>query len=333
MAALQSVTQHLNPCLLSKLYRYGYCIIDNALSDRFANNILSEIKALQEFDIMYPCMTHSIGIDNNNKLIKKSNVWELELHSYPQLQSICIDLWNLLNDKSLINLFNNSKLSKYKYSHQTLKILYSINNGCFPIHFDSDSTIDLRRITAILYLNDNNNNNNNNNDNDGGQLRLYPLLSSPIDIIPKYNRLVLFSSCFMLHRTLPTIQQRYALNFWLHLENNHINNHHDNDDDDNDVDMDQYQYLLQPKYLKCVAKLLYNDEWTQSIIDSHKTNSEWLINNHKNDVKLCKKVLSSLNFGNNGYQNIVNIINDERELKNRYLSGDCWQNCNINWLC
>lgn len=320
--SLQSVVQHLNPSILRGLYKYGYCIIDNALPDSLANNILSEIKPLQELEIMYPCHTHVVTNKDDTKLISKSNVWELELHSYPELQPICTDLSKIMNDKSLCQLLNEDRINndKYKYSHQTLKILYSVNNGCFPIHFDSDPLVDSRRITAILYLNDD----NKIDEFKGGELRLYPLLTPPIDIIPKYNRLVLFSSCFMLHRTLPTIHQRYALNMWLHI-------HRTNDGDNVDVkesQMNPYQYLLQEKYLKCIAKLLYDDEWTQSIIDSHgnETDIEWLIDTHKNDVKICKNVLSSLEIAKDAYDKL------EQEKQNKYLSDAEWQNCDISWL-
>ena len=164
---LPSLVHRLDSTIFQKLFKYGYCVIDNALFEQLANNILSEIKPLHEFDILYPCHTH-INTKDETHLISKSNVWELELHSCPELQSICTDLWSVLHDKSLCNVLNANN-TNYEYTHQTLKILFSSNNGCFPIHFDSDPIIDLRRITAVLYLNE--------EDINGGEIRLYPLLS------------------------------------------------------------------------------------------------------------------------------------------------------------
>ena len=66
--------------------------------------------------------------------------------------------------------------------------------GCFPIHLDSDETVDSRRVTAIVYLN---------NDwvkKHGGQLRLYPSWDKVVDIEPINDRMVIFSSCRMPHR-------------------------------------------------------------------------------------------------------------------------------------
>eukprot|EP01084_Bolivina_argentea_P204508 349252_1 len=322
--SLKALSQHLNSNVLRGLYKYGYCVIDNALPDVLTNSILSEMKALNEFNIMYQCHTH-VNTTDKTYLISKSNVWELELHSYPELQSICTDSWEILNDKSLCDLLNlnSNKDSNYKYTHQTLKMLYSSNNGCFPIHFDSDPTIDLRRITAVLYLNE--------QEINGGEIRLYPLLTKPINITPKYNRLVLFSSCYMLHRTLPSLQQRYALNFWLHIKEcmeNKINI--------NDMNAlrneNPFQYVLKPKYLKCIAKLLYNNEWKQSIIDSHKEDKdiEWLLNTHKNDVQICHDVFSSLQL-NDVYDNLQALVNDADD--DKYLCDQRWENCYIDWMC
>ena len=66
--------------------------------------------------------------------------------------------------------------------------------GCFPIHLDSDETVDSRRVTAIVYLN------RDWQKKRGGQLRLYPSWSQYVDIEPINDRLVLFSSCRMPHR-------------------------------------------------------------------------------------------------------------------------------------
>lgn len=62
------------------------------------------------------------------------------------------------------------------------------------MHFDSDEQLDLRRVTAIFYLNDGW------KPEHGGQLRLYPFPAPPVDIAPFADRLVLFSTSRMLHR-------------------------------------------------------------------------------------------------------------------------------------
>ncbi len=70
------------------------------------------------------------------------------------------------------------------------------NGGCFPLHYDSDEQVDGRRVTAIFYLN------TDWQPSHGGQLQLFPFPDSPVEIAPIADRLVLFSSCRMLHRYL-----------------------------------------------------------------------------------------------------------------------------------
>ena len=53
------------------------------------------------------------------------------------------------------------------------------SGGCFPVHFDSDEAVDARRLTAILYLSD-----PAWQPEWGGQLRLYPVATEPVDILP-----------------------------------------------------------------------------------------------------------------------------------------------------
>ena len=68
------------------------------------------------------------------------------------------------------------------------------DGACFPIHVDSEESVDGRRLTAILYLNPGW------RPADGGHLRLYPPFAPPVDVEPRHDRLVLFLSNRMLHR-------------------------------------------------------------------------------------------------------------------------------------
>jgi len=66
--------------------------------------------------------------------------------------------------------------------------------GAFPMHLDSDESVDSRRVSAIVYLNPEW------KEGDGGELRLYPSWDKFLDIQPVNDRLVLFPSCRMPHR-------------------------------------------------------------------------------------------------------------------------------------
>ena len=58
------------------------------------------------------------------------------------------------------------------------------NGGCFPMHFDTYEGQDTRTVTAITYLNPDY------DPSHGGQLRLYPFPSPPVDIEPRMDRTV-----------------------------------------------------------------------------------------------------------------------------------------------
>ncbi|ETO31098.1 prolyl 4-hydroxylase [Reticulomyxa filosa] len=264
---------------LKALKTDGYVILDNVVEPHFAQSMLCELKPLR-------CHSHVHNNNDNTYLIEKSNVWECELHMYKELQDICPDLTRFLNDKSLCNIFNDSKFFPYSFTHHTLKLLYSENGGCFPLHFDSDYRIDHRRITAILYLNEHLNDNNNDNDDDesesGGELKLYPITRPCIKIPAKFNRMVLFSSTLMLHSTSPTHYPRYALNLWLHCDKSKSNI---------SIDTNQYQthWWNNPEKVKCMAKYMYHKEWRDSILRAHQPTDnkvQTLLKSHDRDLQV-----------------------------------------------
>jgi len=80
-------------------------------------------------------------------------------------------------------------------STTSLHVWSAGDESCFPLHYDSDETVDNRRITAILYLN------SDWEQGDGGELKLYPWPHEPVTVEPLHNRLLLFSTCRMLHRS------------------------------------------------------------------------------------------------------------------------------------
>ena len=81
--------------------------------------------------------------------------------------------------------------------------------GCFPAHFDTTEATG-RVVTGILYLSDDL------GPEDGGELRLYRADGAAcVDVPPRRDTLVLFSSRATLHRTLPLRRgSRPLVSFW-----------------------------------------------------------------------------------------------------------------------
>ncbi len=73
---------------------------------------------------------------------------------------------------------------------------YLGDGGCFSLHYDSDDSVDARRVTAILYQNFGW------RPSHGGELQLFPWPYPPVTIQPLYNRMVIFHATRMLHRSV-----------------------------------------------------------------------------------------------------------------------------------
>ena len=103
---------------------------------------------------------------------------------------------------------------------------------CFPLHFDSDESVDGRRVTAIFYLSEKKKENPGSKE-EGGELLLWPELLRPrtrkrsstptvspnllpLAIAPVEGRLVLFSACAMPHAVSPSRNwRRHCFTVWL----------------------------------------------------------------------------------------------------------------------
>ena len=149
-----------------------------------------------------------------------------------------------------------------------LKMQYNEGNGsCFPMHFDTavnssaDETYQPRQITVITYLNP---------DwqvGDGGELRVYPLPFKHVDIQPIFGRTVVFCSHSLLHRVLPAFKERYCLSLWISaqkatsLPTNMLSGLPEEF-------IPLLSFLSNPVNRTMIAKVIYRDEWANSIRES-----------------------------------------------------------------
>lgn len=86
--------------------------------------------------------------------------------------------------------------------------------ACYPPgagyarHLDRFRDDDARVISAVLYLNEGW------DPADGGQLRLYPQDTEPVDVQPEAGTLVLFRSADLSHEVLPARRERWSVAGW-----------------------------------------------------------------------------------------------------------------------
>jgi len=160
-----------------------------------------------------------------------------------------------------------------------------LNSGCgasFPMHSDSDSDVDSRQISCIIYLNQNW------KKTDGGELRLYPFPYNHVDIEPVNDRMVLFSSGNMLHRVLPFLgESRYCFTIWFSgsgQRNVDIKPIHNKNN--------MWSLPLSARYRKHVARIIYAQEWADSLSQSHPPSPELqqALDQHWKSVKTISHV-------------------------------------------
>jgi hypothetical protein len=210
----------ITPVICAALQNQGYAIVDNIFGNEIALQLRDEVKALRNY--MHTNCTHLLSNAGNRSLVPKKDIYEAELIQ-PETQAIAPMCSVLQNDDSLRKALSPALQNKpstttaaaaaaSRYlSHQAIKLQWNAGDGgCFPMHFDTDASVDNRVITAIWYQNPGW------EPKHGGELRLYPFpMEQPIDISPVLDRMVLFSSKKMVHRVLPCYTDRYCFTIWL----------------------------------------------------------------------------------------------------------------------
>lgn len=185
---------------------------------------------------------------------------------------------------------------------QAVKLQYNQGDGgCFPIHFDSDPSVDSRFLTCILYLNDA-------QDIKGGELVLYPYSSEPITIEPILNRMVIFKSQSMAHRVLPSFSERYCITLWCSTApcstpaepNNkdiqEIMERYVSEKDDAKKCSMRKSLLEHPYIRRHVLKFIHQDSWRRSIEESHDVsdNTEKMKQLFDEEIKVIERVLGPI---------------------------------------
>jgi len=159
--------------------------------------------------------------------------------------------------------------------------------GCFPIHYDSDAQYDNRAVTCILYLNV--------EDIEGGELVLYPRDDhtnrvSRVEVAPIFNRMAIFKSQDIPHRVLPCFSDRYCLTIWCSSNSSRHGSDTAGDRGRNELRelVASYQNecspsqkeVLRRKILrhdlieKIMVKIELQEEWRQSLVESHEPSPE-----------------------------------------------------------
>ena len=185
----------------------GFAVVDGATGRGLAARLKGEVLALRE-----ACLLESSPNALGDALETKTGVQELLLHGAgsPLVSSarvvaaraLCPSLRDFASGPGKVVA---RRLGPKMYVDEVKAQFQDGAGSCFPCHYDTSSE-SKRRATCILYLNE---------EFKGGHLRILPLGSSPVDIAPIFDRLVIFSSTAVLHRTTPTFCPRACVSFWI----------------------------------------------------------------------------------------------------------------------
>jgi hypothetical protein len=258
------ITNAVTGDAVAALKRHGYAVVDGVFGAPLAGELRKEIVALKAAGCMRVNATHLVR-DGETVRLEKRSIYEAEAHALqPQGAALAPRLSALSRDRTLLTLLTifmeTSRADALHY--QSLKL--QLNEGgaaCFPLHHDTDATLDTRRLTALFYLNPDW------RAEHGGQLVLYPFPGKHVVIEPRNDRLVLFSAPDMLHRVLPSSAERVCFTMWLFAR-----------DEMRKKVPATVEYtpapatlaaLLHPSVAKHAAKAVYAAEWERSIVEAH----------------------------------------------------------------
>lgn len=322
---LHNLIRSLGADALQKLQFSDYLIIDGALRDRDADALREEVQTLRSE--MSPNCTLVVPPSGNKSPthFPKEQIMEYDYYKVPTASDENIRqksaedettplVKQLREDSSLLELLGDRfGIDRFPLDKQDLKLQWNRGKGgCFPIHFDSDPSIDSRRLTAILYLNPDW------SKEDGGALKLYPCTpskpsASPVIVSPKNNRLVLFGSQTMAHRVLPFFgPARYCATLWLSSSHQSAKAALQQDvakqrlaaksyltrcaDDPSSIPLIKQDILGIEEIRRHVIKFVHQEEWKQSLIESHPEGPlrDALLSRFHMEISVIERVLSPI---------------------------------------
>ncbi|KAI9205925.1 prolyl 4-hydroxylase [Polychytrium aggregatum] len=285
-----SLQWNLPPTVGRRLRTHGYAVVDDALPSQDLLTFRDELvnAAIDNTALLTANSTILVKKDGSSTLIPKHGIGEFDLsnaavaHKLPQLARFS-DSGDLIRVLQPLLFPDNER----RLARQTVKAQINFGRGaCFPLHFDTDASIDHRAVTAIMYLNEDY------QSPDGGSIRVYPFPGAVVDIEPRLGRLVLFSSAWCLHRVLPsTANSRLCFTTWITTDEPSPYPK-DPPSEPTDPDGDEaWEYLMYPTHRNHILKLVYADEWARSIVESHPAGHlhDLLLEQHFRDAEIIAR--------------------------------------------
>lgn len=282
--AFASWHRAVTPQAMQQLMLDGYCVLRGAFPVEYARRIREEIAQLHDQKQLYANATHVLlpgAAADEPTLLSKHHVLETEL-VLPEIRDRVPTMRDFFEQKVVFQSLQQALPEWLALTDYMIKVQYNEGQGgCFPLHFDTYGD-DGKCITAVLYLNDDW------QQGDGGEVVLYPFPGSQRKVVvpPRAGDMVLFSSQQMLHRVMPSCVPRYCLTTWIyhaptpehrayraaHYTQQQMERTHSTVSSPlpstNAFDS-MMQKVVASTFRRHLMKLLYHDEWTLSLEQSH----------------------------------------------------------------
>ena len=281
------------------LHRDGVAVIDDALDASAARELAREMRALFASERGFERNSTVFARAGERFLLEKRGVYEREAHTMTDAQRALAPTFACMaNDAPLLGPLNDALgfVGDSTLERASVKLQVS-EGGAFPLHFDSDATLDSRRLTALCYLGvgDGDDEVRDWRSGDGGELVFlpFPRPRSQIEVEPRLGRVVLFSSEFGLHRVLPSrAARRYMFTCWYFARAKRPTEAAPPPGTDAESQM---AALLHPSLRKHVAKIVLANEWADSIEQAHEESESRAaaLQTHWDEVELITRVFAN----------------------------------------
>lgn len=258
-------------CFEEELDTRGFAVVDGAFSTEFCDGVRNEIDLLEESSLLNTGKNMLTNAAGDGVVMVRPNIFERDLVLEGKIvDEAILDIVPLIATlfRDPNSLFTTTLAGSNSRLHlcniDTIKVQKNTGNGgCFPIHFDTSTATSKRELTAVLYLNPDW------EQGHGGELRVYPFPYASHDIAPLNNRLALFSSHQMPHRVLPSQHTRYVLSIWMQRSSEPESFPRTAIPSAGcPFDEKMLAFLYRPTNRRVLAKLLYAEEWAQSVRES-----------------------------------------------------------------
>eukprot|EP01082_Thalassiosira_pseudonana_P014329 g12938.t1 g12938 contig7:501727-502722(-) len=271
---LESIHLPINEDLIIQLHQNHFAVIDDFLPRAFADRLLRVSDRLYSDELLRQHYFQFGGA-----LLKKPNVYELDLSDPDRMEEVDIGLWKQVIDHvgpqfvrqmdemdrkhQQLNHSQASPLNLDTNMPPAIKLQVNAGGGSFPWHYDNPGPTNQRSLTCVIYLNPSW------NEGDGGEIVLCPFLSKPITVPPMHGRAVLFYSDRILHRVMPSNVRRVCFTMWCNGTN--VNAKNDvvlSKDHLQFTSYDEAQRFFTDSPLqRVISRAVYSEEYLQSLLE------------------------------------------------------------------